>query len=166
MPDQSDTAGVVAPPPLLALGAIVLGLLLDRVAPAYILSILISPFARVGIGLILMSAGTALGISAMRAFTRAGTYVEPWRPTVSLVTGDVFQWLRNPMYVGLIMMLAGFSVMIASDWTLVMTVVFALVIHFGVIKREERYLDAKFGDVYRSYRKKVRRYGWPPFDLR
>jgi len=48
----------------------------------------------------------------------------------------------------------------------VMTVVFAFVIHFGVIKREERYLDAKFGEVYRAYRARVRRYGWPPFDVR
>jgi protein-S-isoprenylcysteine O-methyltransferase Ste14 len=160
---KTDTAGVIAPPPLLALAAIVLGLVLDRLAPAYALSVLLSLTARIAIGVILMAAGTALGISAMRAFTRAGTYVEPWKPSTALVTDDIFSWLRNPMYVGVIMLLAGFAVMIASDWTLVMTVVFALVVHFGVVKREERYLDAKFGEAYRNYRRKVRRYGWPPF---
>jgi protein-S-isoprenylcysteine O-methyltransferase Ste14 len=82
------------------------------------------------------------------------------------VTNDVFQWLRNPMYVGFILLLAGFAVMIASDWTLVMTIAFAVALHFGVIKREERYLEAKFGDAYRVYRKRVRRYGWPPFGFR
>jgi protein-S-isoprenylcysteine O-methyltransferase Ste14 len=60
------------------------------------------------------------------------------------------------------MMLAGFAVAFASDWTLVMTVVFALVIHFGVVKREERYLEIKFGNAYRSYMLRVPRYGWPP----
>ena len=56
------------------------------------------------------------------------------------------------MYVGGTLLLAGLSVLLASDWTLVMTIVFALVVHFGVIKREERYLEAKFGEAYRAYR--------------
>lgn len=163
MADKPDNAGVVAPPPLIALAAIVIGVALDRLMPAYIMTVLLSVAQRVVIGAILMAAGAALGISAIRAFTRANTYVEPWKPTTALVTRDVYRWLRNPMYVGAILLLAGFAVMIASDWTLVMTIVFALVVHFGVIKREERYLDAKFGDAYRAYRKEVRRYGWPPF---
>lgn len=163
MADKPDTAGVIAPPPLIALAAIVLGLLLDRLMPAYVLTVLLSPAERIVIGTILMAAGATLGVSAIRAFTRADTYVEPWKPSTALVTRDVFGWLRNPMYVGAIMLLAGFAVMIASDWTLVMTIVFALVVHFGVIKREERYLEAKFGEAYRAYRLKVRRYGWPPF---
>jgi protein-S-isoprenylcysteine O-methyltransferase Ste14 len=163
MADKTDTAGVIAPPPLLALAALALGLLLDRLMPAYVLTVLLSRGERIVIGVALMAAGVALGISAMRAFTRAGTYVEPWKPSTVLVTADVFSWLRNPMYVGAILLLSGLSILIASDWTLVMTIVFALVVHFGVIKREERYLDAKFGEVYRTYRKRVRRYGWPPF---
>jgi len=161
MTDTTDTAGVIAPPPLLALAAVVLGLLLDRLAPAYVLTVLLPFSVRIVIGLILMVAGAALGISAIRAFTRAGTYVEPWKPTTALVTNGVFQRLRNPMYVGLMLLLAGFSIMVASDLTLVMTVAFAVVLHFGVIKREERYLEAKFGDAYRSYKARVPRYGWP-----
>ncbi len=163
MADKTDTAGVIAPPPLLALAALALGLLLDRLMPAYVLTVLLSRGERIAIGVILVAAGVALGISAMRAFTRAGTYVEPWKPSTALVTVDIFSWLRNPMYVGAILLLAGFAVIIASDWTLVMTIVFALVVHFGVIKREERYLEGKFGEAYRHYCTQVRRYGWPPF---
>jgi protein-S-isoprenylcysteine O-methyltransferase Ste14 len=74
-----------------------------------------------------------------------------------LVTGSIFRWLRNPMYVGLVCVLAGIAILLASDWTLVMTVVFALTMHF-----EERYLDATFGDAYRGYKERVPRYGWPP----
>jgi len=163
MTDTQDTPGVIAPPPLLALGALVLGLVFDRLAPAYVLTVLLSLFERIAIGLVLMAVGAALAVSAIRAFTKAGTYVEPWKPTIALVTDDVFQWLRNPMYVGGMLLLAGLAIIIASDWTLVMTVALALALHFGVIKREERYLDAKFGEPYRNYRRKVRRYGWPPF---
>jgi protein-S-isoprenylcysteine O-methyltransferase Ste14 len=159
MTDKTETAGVIAPPPLLALAAVVLGLVLDRLAPAYVLTILLSLTARIAIGVILVAVGVALSISAMRAFTRAGTYVEPWKPSTALVTEEVFRWLRNPMYVGAVLLLGGFAVMIASDWTLVMTIVFALVLHFGVVKREERYLEAKFGESYRAYKGRVPRYG-------
>lgn len=163
MTATQDIPGVIAPPPLIALAAVLIGLLLDRLAPAYILSVLFSTPVRVVLGLILMAGGAALGVSAIRAFTRAGTYVEPWKPSTALVTNDVFQRVRNPMYVGGTLMLVGFSIMVASDWTLVMTVFFCVVLHFGVVKREERYLEAKFGEPYRAYRKRVRRYGWPPF---
>ena len=166
MTDNADNANVIEPPPLMAAVAVMVGVLLDRLAPAYMLTVMVSVGARIAIGLVLMAAGGALGFAAVRAFRAAGTAVRPWKPSSMLVTTDVFEWLRNPMYVGLILLLAGFAVIIASDWTLVMTIVFALALHFGVIKREERYLEAKFGDAYRVYRKRVRRYGWPPFGFR
>jgi protein-S-isoprenylcysteine O-methyltransferase Ste14 len=65
------------------------------------------------------------------------------------------------MYVGLGLLVAGIGIGLASDWTLVMLVAGAFVLHFGVVKREERYLAAKFGDPYRSYLEQVPRYGWP-----
>jgi protein-S-isoprenylcysteine O-methyltransferase Ste14 len=166
MTDHPDTANVIAPPPLMAAAALVVGLLLDRLAPAYVLTVMVSVGVRITIGLVLMAAGGALGFAAVRAFRAAGTAVRPWKPSSMLVTNDVFGWVRNPMYVGLILLLAGFAFMVASDWTLVMTTAFALALHFGVIKREERYLEAKFGDAFRAYRKRVRRYGWPPFGFR
>ena len=78
-----------------------------------------------------------------------------------LVTDGIFAWLRNPMYVGGTLFLAGLSILVASDWMLVLTILCALMLHFGVVKREERYLEAKFGDAYRAYKQKVPRYGWP-----
>jgi len=160
--DVRDTAGVIAPPPLIALAALVLGLLLDRLLPAYVLTVLLSLPERIVIGAILLAVSAGLAIPALLAFLAAGTHVEPWKPTSAVVTDGIFAWLRNPMYVGLIMGLAGLSVLLASDWTLVMTVVVAPVLHFGVVKREERYLEAKFGDAYRGYKARVPRYGWPP----
>jgi protein-S-isoprenylcysteine O-methyltransferase Ste14 len=161
MAETRDTAGVIAPPPLLALAVIVLGLLLDWLLPAYVLTVLLSVASRFLIGAALIVAGLALIVRAKLAFRSAGTHVEPWKPSLALVTDGIFGWLRNPMYVGGTLFLAGLSILLASDWMLVMTVVFVVVLHFGVVRREERYLETKFGDAYRRYRDRVPRYGWP-----
>jgi protein-S-isoprenylcysteine O-methyltransferase Ste14 len=161
MNEATDNAGVIAPPPLLAAAVIVLGLLLDWLLPAYVLTLLLSMAGRVLIGAVLIGAGLALIIPANLAFRSAGTNPEPWKPSVALVTDGIFGWVRNPMYVGGTFVLVGLSILLASDWMLVMTVIFTGVLHFGVVRREERYLEAKFGEAYRRYRNKVPRYGWP-----
>ena len=161
MQDSRDNPGVIAPPPLLAAAAIVLGLLLDWLLPAYMLTLALSIVSRVVIGVVLIGTGLALIVPANLEFRSAGTHTEPWKPSVALVTDGIFGWLRNPMYVGGTFFLAGFAVLLASDWMLVMTVVFVMILHFGVVKREERYLEQKFGDAYRQYRDRVPRYGWP-----
>jgi protein-S-isoprenylcysteine O-methyltransferase Ste14 len=161
MANARDTAGVIAPPPLLALGVVVFGLLLDRLLPAYVLWLLLSLPVRIVVGGALMAAGGVLGLAAVMGFRRAGTHVEPWKPTSALVRGGVYARLRNPMYVGLTLILAGLATLLASDWTLVLTVLFVPVMHIGVVKREERYLAAKFGEPYRRYLATVPRYGWP-----
>ena len=161
MTEARDSAGVIAPPPLIALAAVVLGLALDWLLPAYVVSVLLSLTERIIIGAMLIAAGGALAIPAMRGFRSAGTHVEPWKPSSALVTGGIFGWLRNPMYVGLALIVAGLGIALASDWMLVMLVPAVLLLHFGVVKREERYLEAKFGDAYRAYKERVPRYGIP-----
>ena len=161
MTETRDSAGVIAPPPLIALAAVVLGLALDWLLPAFLLSVLLTLVERIAIAVVLIGAGAALAIPAMRGFRSAGTHVEPWKPSSALVTDGIFGRLRNPMYVGLAFLVSGLGIAFASDWTLVMLVAAALVIHFGVVKREERYLEAKFGDAYRQYKARVPRYGIP-----
>jgi protein-S-isoprenylcysteine O-methyltransferase Ste14 len=145
----------------MALAAIALGLALDWLAPAYVLTVLLSGAVRAVVGLGLIAAGVGLALPTILAFRRAGTHVEPWKPSDVLVTDGVLGWLRNPIYVGMIATVAGLAILLASDWMLVMTVGFALALHYGVVLREERYLEARFGDVYRRYKSAVPRYGWP-----
>jgi protein-S-isoprenylcysteine O-methyltransferase Ste14 len=158
---KRDIAGVIAPPPLLALAAVVFGLLLDGLFPAYVLTVLFTFDVRVAIAVVLFAAAAALGVPAVLALRRAGTHVEPWKPASALVTRGIFRFSRNPMYVGLVLGVAGLAILLASDWMLVMTVVLSLTLHVGVVRREERYLEGKFGDAYRDYCARVPRYGWP-----
>jgi protein-S-isoprenylcysteine O-methyltransferase Ste14 len=157
----SDVAGVIAPPPLLLLVAVLLGLILDWLLPAYMLSVMLSFGTRVLLGVELIVAGVALVTMAERSFRAAGTEVRPWRPSTAVVSTGVFGYLRNPMYVGGTAALLGLAILLASDWMVVMTVVMAVVLHFGVVLREERYLTAKFGEPYMRYLQEVPRYGVP-----
>jgi protein-S-isoprenylcysteine O-methyltransferase Ste14 len=161
MTEGHETAGVIAPPPLIALAAVLVGLFLDWLAPAYILTLLLSLEMRLPLGLLLIVLGCLLVYGGMRSFGRASTAVNPYAPSTTLATTGVYAYLRNPMYLGLGLIVGGLGIALASDWMLVMLVAAALTIHFGVVKREERYLTAKFGDAYRRYMENVPRYGIP-----
>lgn len=156
-----DTPGVIAPPPLIALATLLVGLALDWLLPSFIVRGIFSFWVLLVIGATLVATGAAMAIVAFRSFRQAGTNVEPWKPTLTLVTTGIFAWVRNPMYLALILLLAGVAIALASDWMLVLLVPTALILHFGVVKREERYLEAKFGADYRAYMSKVPRYGLP-----
>jgi protein-S-isoprenylcysteine O-methyltransferase Ste14 len=157
---RPDHAGVIAPPPLIALAALVIGVAADWLLPIGWLGSLAAWWVRAAVGAIPFAAGIAMAVAAERVFRRIGTNVPPWEPTLRLATDGIYRWLRNPMYVGVILMLAGFAIAIASDWLLILLVPTALLLHFGVVLREERYLEAKFGEEYRRYASRVPRYGW------
>ena len=82
------------------------------------------------------------------------------QPALALAGEGIFAHLRNPMYVGMGLAVLGIVIGFALEWTLFALVVGALVMHFGVVLREERYLERKFGDDYRRYKESVPRYGW------
>ena len=77
----------------------------------------------------------------------------------ALATDGVFGWTRNPLYSGGMLVIFGIALVFALDWLLLLIVPSLLVLHFGVVKREEEYLERKFGDRYRIYRSNVARYG-------
>jgi len=161
MDASRDTAGVVAPPPLFGVTVVVLGLLLDWLFPAYVLFVLLSWHERIVMGLVLMLAGGGLAYLAVQELRAAGTDPEPWKPSAKLVTSGVFHYLRNPIYVGGWVVVAGVAILLASDWMLVLLIISVPLQHVGVVRREERYLEGKFGEAYRVYKQAVPRYGWP-----
>ena len=152
---------MIAPPPLIAAVTIVLGLLMDWQFPLSVLTVLFGWATRLVIGTILFAAGGGLAYLAEHQFRSIGTNVPPWKPSLKLATSGIYEWMRNPMYVGVGLMVAGVAIALASDWTLVLMIPAAFLLHHGVVLREERYLEARFGESYRAYKDSVPRYGWP-----
>jgi protein-S-isoprenylcysteine O-methyltransferase Ste14 len=156
MSASDDTPGVIAPPPLLYAGALVAGLALDflliRVPTGMPAGL---RFALAGL---LTVAAIVLAADALRRFRRAGTHAKPWRPSTAIVTDGVYAFTRNPMYLGMALLYAAIAIAADSVIALVVLVPLLVVVHYGVVRREERYLEAKFGDPYRRYRQKVRRW--------
>jgi protein-S-isoprenylcysteine O-methyltransferase Ste14 len=161
MDKPHDSPGVIAPPPLIALGALLLGLALDWLFPFHILRGIFGFWPRVILGGILIAAGVISAAAGRSGFVRVGTNIQPWKPALTLVTEGIYARMRNPMYVGLTLLLVGLAIALASDWTLILVIPAVLLLHFGVVKREERYLEAKFGESYRAYMRRVPRYGLP-----
>jgi protein-S-isoprenylcysteine O-methyltransferase Ste14 len=156
-----DVPEIAVAPPLLAGLVLAVGLLLDRLVPVYVLAVLFTRPLRLAIGLAAIAAGAGLLVAAEGQFRRLGTPAPPWKPTRALATRGIYGWIRNPIYVGAILMMAGLALCLAGDWLLLLLIPMAFVLHYGVVLREERYLEAKFGDEYRRYRERVPRYGWP-----
>ena len=160
MPEEAkDNPGVIVFPPLILLAAIVLGLLLDYLLPLGWLDAL-PRTPRMIVGLLLFLFGASFPIRVRRAFEAAGTNIRPDQPTNAIVTQGLFAHARNPVYVGGLIALAGVALVFGSDWMVILLVPAFLVLHYGVVLREERYLEAKFGAPYLAYKRSVPRYGW------
>jgi protein-S-isoprenylcysteine O-methyltransferase Ste14 len=150
----ADTAGVIAPPPLIYLGALAVGFALDGVTGTGSL-----PWAvAVPIGVASIVAGFALLASFLSAFQRAQTPVDPYTPTETIVTDGPYRLTRNPAYLGMALTYAGIAIASNALWVLVPLPVAMAVIDRGVIAREERYLERKFGTPYVDYKRRVRRW--------
>jgi len=157
---NTETAGVIARPPLLFLAALVLGFIADHLLP------LPFPISRVSLAhwisaimacsMILL--GLALAAAGIRNFARATTPVPSNQPVRALVTTGIHGWSRNPIYVGMFFMYIGIGLVVRSPWILLLTLPLAFTIRFGVIAREEAYLERRFGNVYRGYKARVRRW--------
>jgi protein-S-isoprenylcysteine O-methyltransferase Ste14 len=156
-----DNPGVITWPPLIAIATLLLGLAADWLFPLHIFGGFVTWPIRAVIGVLVFVVGGVLALAAERTFKRIGTNVAPWEPSLRLATTGVYGYLRNPMYVGLGLMTAGAGIAFASGWTFVLMIPAALILHYGIVLREERYLERKFGDAYRAYKARVPRYGWP-----
>jgi protein-S-isoprenylcysteine O-methyltransferase Ste14 len=155
--DDAETAGVIARPPFLFLGALALGLVWDFLVPL--------PFPVPGtdlahwiIGGAMILIGLALAVAGIRNFSRAGTPVEGYKPTRALATAGIHGRSRNPIYLGMFLIYIGIGLVAQSPWVLLITLPLAITIRYGVVAREEAYLERRFGDAYRNYKRRVRRW--------
>jgi protein-S-isoprenylcysteine O-methyltransferase Ste14 len=154
---DNDHAGVRIPPPILFLSALAAGLVLEWLWPLGWFDVW-PPLARYGIGALLAAAGVGLMASAMGLFRRAGTAIPPWEPTTALVTGGIYRFSRNPIYVSVVILYLGLALLFGASWSLVLLIPAVAVLQVAVIRHEEAYLERRFGEAYRAYRARVRRW--------
>jgi protein-S-isoprenylcysteine O-methyltransferase Ste14 len=152
--DKNDNPGIIAPPPLIYAGALAAGLLANR---RFRLPFLPRRLART-IGPALVACGLILGLLAFREMRRAGTNVDPYEPATAIVTGGPYRFTRNPIYVGFTLVYVGISAFTNALAPLMLLPAVFAVMRRGVIEREERYLERKFGGEYLEYKGRVRRW--------
>ncbi len=153
-PTARRSPGVRFPPPLIYLGAFLLGVAVDRFIPLRILPGVIASW--VG-GALVLSAVIFDGFG-LRELRRARTTVRPDRPTSALVTTGPFRFSRNPLYLSLAVLQTGIGIWMNSVWVLALVVPTVAIISRTVIPREERHLAENFGSAYRDYQASVRRW--------
>jgi protein-S-isoprenylcysteine O-methyltransferase Ste14 len=150
----SDSPGVVVFPPVLFAGTLVLGLVLHWIRPVPLLPSLVARL----LGLVILVLSGALARAAERAMKRAGTNIRPDQPTLAIVTAGPFRFTRNPLYLAGTGLYLAIALLVNGLGLLVLVLPMLAVLHWGVVRREERYLETKFGDPYREYRARVRRW--------
>jgi len=140
--DRPDNPGVIAFPPLIWLVNAVISVLVHLLVQLRIM--------RYGVclvcGIVFIILAPTLALSAFRTMKSAGTNVHPSEPALTIVRGGPFRFTRNPMYLALCLLQVALGFFL-NDWiTLLFVVPLALIFHYGVVLREERYLTAKFGE--------------------
>jgi protein-S-isoprenylcysteine O-methyltransferase Ste14 len=151
---SKDSPDVISCPPLVFLGALIAGMLLNWFIPLRSFS---SECFRLTGGLLGL-AGTLAGIWGVYTLRRAGTSVRPGQPVTALVTDGPYRFSRNPLYVALTVIYLGIVLSSGLVWLLVTLIPVLTLVHWRIVRREEVYLEARFGDVYRAYRVRVRRW--------
>ncbi|NQV80495.1 MAG: isoprenylcysteine carboxylmethyltransferase family protein [Alphaproteobacteria bacterium] len=149
-----DSPDVLTFPPVIFIIFYVIGYVTDRAFPADLGTLDI----RYAIGGVLIALSVALVAWAVTHFLRAKTHVDVRKPATALVTGGPYRLSRNPMYLAMTLLYAGFAVTFSLPITLTLLIPCLVLLHHGVISREETYLERKFGDEYRAYKARVRRW--------
>ena len=156
MPASSpkENAGVVAPAPVIYGAALALGLAAEFTLPTVPLPRTVTLW----LGCVIIALSIPIVISAFRALARARTAFDARKPTTTLVSGGAFHYSRNPTYMSLTLLYVGLALVLGSPWVLLMVVPAVALTQWGVVLREERYLEAKFGEEYRRYKTNVRQW--------
>lgn len=153
--NDTATPGILRRPPLLFLVALLLGLAADHLLR------LPFPLADSLHGIVagvVFLAGLAVFVAGIRNFSAANTPVRGHQPASALVTGGIHGWSRNPIYVGMFLLYLGIGIAVRSAWILILVLPLAMVVRYAVVAREEAYLERRFGDAYRDYKARVRRW--------
>jgi protein-S-isoprenylcysteine O-methyltransferase Ste14 len=155
MTETVDTSNVTIRPPIAWALAIVAGVAANWLYPW---RFVLESIPRVWVGGTVLALGVALAAWAIVTMHKTGTRVETYKPTTTIVANGPYRLTRNPIYIGMFLGQIGLAIGLDNLWLLVMLVPFGLVIRYGVIAREEAYLERKFGSIYLDYKSRTRRW--------
>ncbi len=152
---MSSGPGITVPPPVLYLVALLVGIGLQRLWPT-------APFPvpwRYVAGAVLSLLAGVIMLPVLMRFRRAETpFFDVRKRALALITDGPYRFSRNPSYVALTLLYVGLGVILNNAWVLLLVIPVLLVMHFGVVLREERHLEAAFGEEYVRYKSAVRRW--------
>lgn len=147
-------AGVWIPPPLLYVLPLLLVWLLQALIP---LPLMPAGIVRIVAGL-LLAAGLILCVWSIGLFRRSKTSLAPVKPSAALVLSGPYQFTRNPIYLGFLCIYLAAGFWLSPIWALLLAPVVVVVVQRMAIEKEERYLERQFGEAYREYKARVRRW--------
>ena len=162
--DQSQRArdeipSIIATGPWIAFAALAFGFGFDALHAVAMFKF-VAPWICNVAGLLLIAVGGwHVGCAAV-VFNRTATPSEPWRPARVIAAQGIYARTRNPVCQGLLILVLGIAILLRSEGSMLMLMPAAMVMHYGVVLREESYLQRRFGETYRQYMAAVPRYGW------
>jgi protein-S-isoprenylcysteine O-methyltransferase Ste14 len=154
MENERERGPVSFPPPSIYVAGLLLGWIVERFASTPNLP-KVAAWITLGLGLVSF---VALDGKASTLFARRKTGIVPWAPATTLVTDGPYRFTRNPMYLGMALLYLGLALGFGLLWAVALLPVIVVIVDRVVIGREEAYLEAKFGDEYRAYKERVRRW--------
>lgn len=153
--EAGDGAAVKLPPPLVYLGAVILGVGMQLLWPW---RLGLASGSRIATALVLAGLGVAFVVAAFLHFRRTGQDPKPWAPTPEIISAGIYRFTRNPMYVGMALLQLAIGVGLANAWILALVPVVLVIVYATAILHEEAYLERKFGETYTAYKQSVRRW--------
>ena len=150
----TDNASVRVPPPLIWAVLLLVGLSIDSAW----FRLELAGTVEMIIGALIFCLGLYFAATSIPRHKKEGSNIEPWKPTTIVFTDGIYGRTRNPIYLAMLLGFAGVAIAAGSVASFALLVILWAILQFYVIAREERYLEAKFGQQYRDYRDTVRRW--------
>ncbi len=152
--EASSGPGIRIQPPVFYLAALAIGFVLNYLWPISPLS----GYSRYVIGSVVPLVGGLIMPLVLRRFRRAGTTFNVSKPASALITEGPYRFSRNPSYVSLTLLYLGIGILLNNGWILILVAPVFLVMDLWVVRREERHLEARFGEEFLRYKAAVRRW--------
>ena len=152
---KTDTAQLPFPPPFVFLTFLIIGSILSAIIP---IDLQIPIGLRLLLGVALLAIGFFIASRAIRVMMHARTPVDPFEPTTAIVSEGPYRFSRNPIYLALSIVYLGLAIALNAVWAIIIWPLVFIAVTYLIIVCEEKYLEAKFGDVYMQYKSKVRRW--------